>query len=344
MVIGAENVEACKWSQQAVSRIGQDGLLPTPRNYAVYYEYFSGRNPSLNGAYDSIALHGKISQQQCDEIYFKYIIPNKEISFFNDADNVLEKELKKILDVLVASAKDTDQFGESLDAFSLKLNPDYSIETLREAVAYISEETKVISEQNSKLQQDLADTTVQLCEIRNDFDRVHQEAQHDPLTEVGNRKFFDEKIVEAIKGANEDKEPLSLLMVDIDHFKNFNDIHGHLVGDQVLRLVARTLVENLKGRDVISRYGGEEFVIILPRTRLQDAERVANQLRLTLANKRITKRGSNEDLGGVTISIGVAQHHPGEESEKLIACADQAMYKAKQAGRNKVVCAETEPG
>ena len=114
------------------------------------------------------------------------------------------------------------------------------------------------------------------------------------MTEVGNRKYFNHEILRTTAEAREDGLPLSLLMVDIDHFKKFNDTYGHLIGDQVLRLVARTLVENLKGRDIIARYGGEEFVILLPHTRVQDAERVANQLRAGLATKQIKKRNSNE--------------------------------------------------
>lgn len=344
MVQGREQIEAGKWSKQAVERLAKDGLLPSPRNYAVYYEYFSGRNLALNNALNDAGTSGGVSQEQCDEIYFKYILPSKEIAFLNDADSVLERELKKIMDILSASTKGTDEFGEKLDDFSGKINASHSIEVLREAVATITQETQTIAAQNSRLRQDLADTTVQLTEIRTDFDRVHREAQNDPLTQVGNRKFFDEKIVDLMKSAEAENDPMSLLMVDIDHFKDFNDQYGHLVGDQVLRLVARTLVENLKGRDVICRYGGEEFVIILPHTRLQDADRVANQLRQTLANKHITRKGTNEDLGAVTISIGATQYQKGEESEVLVARADTAMYQAKQAGRNRVVSLGLESG
>jgi len=344
LVQGREQIEAGKWSKQAVERLAKDGLLPSPRNYAVYYEYFSGRNLALNNALNDAGTSGGVSQEQCDEIYFKYILPSKEIAFLNDADSVLERELKKIMDILSASTKGTDEFGEKLDDFSGKINASHSIEVLREAVATITQETQTIAAQNSRLRQDLADTTVQLTEIRTDFDRVHREAQNDPLTQVGNRKFFDEKIVDLMKSAEAENDPMSLLMVDIDHFKDFNDQYGHLVGDQVLRLVARTLVENLKGRDVICRYGGEEFVIILPHTRLQDADRVANQLRQTLANKHITRKGTNEDLGAVTISIGATQYQKGEESEVLVARADTAMYQAKQAGRNRVVSLGLESG
>lgn len=337
MIADTEKLKAREWSRLAIQRLEKHDLLPTPQNYNLYYEYSSGRNLALNAALEGAAANGRISQEQCDEIYFRYILASKEIAFLNDADSVIEKELKKVMDILMASAKGTGDFGEQLDDFSGKLNASHSIEVLREAVAKITSETQIISEQNSRLQQDLADTTVQLCEIRTDYDRVHREAQNDPLTDVDNRKYFDEKIVDQIKIADEDNDPMSLLMVDIDHFKDFNDKYGHLVGDQVLRLVAGTLVKNLKGRDVICRYGGEEFVIILPHTRLHDADSVANQLCETLARKHIMRKGSSEDLGAVTISIGATQYQKGEDSEVLVARADAAMYKAKEAGRNRVV-------
>ncbi len=339
MVVGGENFQAGLWSKQALERLLHDGVLPTPQNYSVYYEYISGRNFALSRAFDEVFAQGKMTQRQCDEIYYKYIVSDSEKEFIKTADETLDREIKKVLGVLNTSAKGTNQFGENLDTFSGELKSANSVETLREAVKKIAEETQSVVDQNKKLQEELAETSAQLSLVRDDFDRVHHESQIDALTEVGNRKLFDSEIIRVLREAREQNSIVSLLMVDIDHFKIFNDTHGHLVGDQVLRLVARTLVENLKGRDIIARYGGEEFVIILPNTRLQDAERVADYLRTSLATKKITKRGTNEIVGTVTISIGVAQYIPGEDSDALVSRADEALYEAKQTGRNKVVCA-----
>ncbi len=263
-----------------------------------------------------------------------------EREFFKAADVTLDVELKKVLDVLSVSSNQANQFGENLDKFSGQLRSADSIEALRHAVEKIARETQIVAAKNDALQNELERTVTQLNAVREDYDRVHQEAQIDALTEIGNRKFFDREVVRTINEAREQNLKLVMLMADIDHFKRFNDIHGHLVGDQVLRLVARTLVENLKGRDVIARYGGEEFVIIMPETRLEDAEVVANHLRNSLATKKVTKRGTNESLGTVTISIGAAEYVSGEDAESLISRADEAMYEAKQTGRNRVVCAK----
>ncbi|MDD3030155.1 MAG: GGDEF domain-containing protein [Alphaproteobacteria bacterium] len=337
MVLDGEIYQADLWSKQALERLLRDGLPPTPRNYAVCYEYMSGRNFALTQAFDKASANGKLTQQQCDEIYYKYVLFDDEKAFLQEADRTISAELEKVLKLLSQSAKETGHFGEDLDTFSGKLSSAPSLETLRDAVCKMAEETQFVVAQNAKLQEELAETSEQLTLVRSDVDRAHREAQIDALTEVGNRKFFDAEIGRLLTDVRENGTTVSLLMVDIDWFKKFNDRHGHLVGDQVLRLVAKTLVENLKGRDIIARYGGEEFVILLPDTRVEDAERVAEHLRVSLATKQITKRGSNEVVGAVTISIGVSEYKLGDEGEALVARADKALYEAKQTGRNRVV-------
>ena len=190
------------------------------------------------------------------------------------------------------------------------------------------------------LEKQLTEATGQLNGLRADFERVRQESQVDGLTQVGNRRYFDTQIGTIIAESKSANDPLSVLMVDIDFFKKFNDTYGHAVGDQVLKLVAKTLVENLKGRDIIARYGGEEFVILLAHTSAKDAEKIGNQLRASLAAKKLTKRSTNESLGVITISIGAAEYVGDETPEDFVNRADTALYKAKQAGRNRVMIAD----
>lgn len=324
------------WSQQAIERLGRDGLAMTPDNYAVYYHYFAGDMPALTAAFNATIARERMRQELCADLYEKFFVVDRE-TFIRDANAIIDAELRKVTTLISSSAKDTHQFGENLTSFSGKLSSGLSLDALREAVSKIAEETKVVSARNRKLQTELATVTEQLNEVRSDFDRVHKEALIDPLTEVGNRKYLDREIARAMTEARDNGTELSVLIADIDHFKKFNDTYGHLIGDHVLRLVAKTMVENLKGRDIIARYGGEEFVVLLPQTRIQDAERVANLLRASLATKQIKRRNSNEVLGVVTISLGAAEFCPGEDVDSLIARADRGLYKAKDMGRNCVV-------
>jgi diguanylate cyclase len=131
--------------------------------------------------------------------------------------------------------------------------------------------------------------------------------------------------------------PLSILMIDIDYFKQFNDSFGHQVGDQVLRLVARVLQENVREGDLAARYGGEELIAVLPDANLDGCAEAAERIRRRISEARLTRRATGEQISSVTVSIGVAQFRLAESAEALIDRCDRALYKAKRSGRNLTV-------
>ena len=147
---------------------------------------------------------------------------------------------------------------------------------------------------------------------------------------------FERELRSAAAKAMEDGTTLCLFMADIDHFKTFNDTYGHMVGDQVLRLVGRVLIEAIRPGDLAARFGGEEFVVVLPECRLDEAARIAERIRERIGEKHVVRRSSGDDLGTVTLSLGVTAYQPGEVVGQLIERADTRLYDAKQAGRNRV--------
>jgi diguanylate cyclase len=192
-------------------------------------------------------------------------------------------------------------------------------------------------EQRAKaLEGELQASSQQVNELRGKLDDVRKESMTDPLTHIPNRKAFDEAIRMGVAAAAEG-ENVALMMCDIDHFKTFNDTWGHQTGDQVLRLVASCLAENVKGRDTAARYGGEEFAVLLRGTGLDAATRVADQIRSTVETKKLVKKSTGDILGSITISIGVAQFAPGEPGDMVIRRADACLYGAKHHGRNMVI-------
>ena len=194
---------------------------------------------------------------------------------------------------------------------------------------------------NEELEKRLDQSHSVMTELKRDMERIRKEAITDGLTGLANRKAFDEQISRLCREAEKNNDIFSLIMIDIDHFKAFNDTYGHQVGDQVLRLVAMTLVNEVKGQDMAARYGGEEFAIVLPGTNVNAAQAAAENLRKAVEKKEVMNRSTGENLGQITISLGVAQFYGNEKVEELIGRADVALYASKNKGRNQISVAPT---
>jgi diguanylate cyclase len=194
-----------------------------------------------------------------------------------------------------------------------------------------------VMERIDDLERRLQEAQEAIRELRSRLARAERNASTDSLTGIANRRGFSELLHGAVAEAGRRHEALSLLMIDIDHFKAFNDRYGHHVGDHVLRLVATALATLPGGAKAASRFGGEEFAVLLPNVAIDEALALAEHTRSTLAGRRFIMRGSGETLSQITISIGVAELRPHEQCESLVRRADAALYRAKRAGRDCVV-------
>jgi len=184
---------------------------------------------------------------------------------------------------------------------------------------------------NSKLQDRLADAEKKILNQAEEI-RVNQfEARTDALTNLPNRRAFDDALGKNVAFFKNQERPLSLLMLDVDHFKKFNDTHGHQAGDEVLRSVGSTIAKVVKSTDVPCRYGGEEFALVMPNTQISQARLAAERVRKAIEELTINFEGKSLN---VTASMGVAQIATGENEAKLVRRADDAVYVAKEAGRN----------
>jgi len=251
-------------------------------------------------------------------------------------------EIKQVLDTIGSAAGSATSYSESLVDASEKLAGASDGETLRAIVERLLQGAKEMQLNNKKLEARLSASKQEIEQLQQSLEAVRTESLTDPLTSLANRKFFDQAIQKAMAEAKAKNEPLSLLMIDVDYFKSFNDKYGHLTGDQVLRLVAIAVKQNVKGRDIAARYGGEEFVIALTNTALQPAITVADQIRRAVMTKELMKRSSGQKLGRVTVSIGAAAWRPSDTLQSLIERADTCLYAAKNHGRNRVIC-ESDP-
>ena len=159
----------------------------------------------------------------------------------------------------------------------------------------------------------------------------------DGLTGLYNRRYMDEALAHELQRARRDQRPVSLAMIDVDHFKRFNDQYGHDAGDAVLKAIGGVLMENIRGYDIACRYGGEELALILPGCDVTDAEVRVQQVRMAVERMRV--QNGHVELPTVTISVGVS-HALGGSAATLIRRADEALYEAKRGGRNRVVVSQ----
>ena len=315
----------------------------TPRNYEIWYVYATGYKPSLNQRVnETLQTKGTLSDSDLEEIYEAYLAPTRLSDRIDKVGSQVMGEIEQVMAMIDAAAGSASHFSENVASATEKLGQSKDRDGLRMIVESLVHSAKEMEESNAKLEARLSASKQEITDLQTNLEVVRNESLTDPLTQLANRKYFDDSLMHAIEDARAKNEALSLVMTDIDHFKNFNDTWGHLTGDQVLRLVAQSVKQNVKGQDTAARYGGEEFVIVLPNTVLRSAITVADHIRRAVMTKELMKRSTGEHLGRVTISIGVATLHKTDTPQTLIERADACLYAAKRNGRNRVIC-ETDP-
>ena len=236
------------------------------------------------------------------------------------------------------ASQDAAQSASTLAASSKRLTQGPSVEELHSIVSDVVEETQSLAHNSNSLRQMLDDTRHEIDVLREELERTRQQATTDALTGLVNRHGFESALQIACNEASQYRQGLTLLILDIDDFKLVNDNYGHLVGDKVIRNVGTILSANIKGKDTVARFGGEEFAVLLPGTSLDNGMRVGEILRLNIERSRLKHTITGQVDGHVTVSIGVTEYSFGEDTDKFLKRADDALYASKHAGRNRVSC------
>lgn len=315
---------------------------PYPQFFELLYTYASGVNPHLNSRIELLLQDDDGKTDVAERLYQEFL---KSHDVEERLNNLSEKVFTKIDSVRGAVTKamtTAESYSGKLVEANEHLADEIDPAALRTLTAQLLEETKQMQSNNRILEERLQSSKTDIAALQRDLDAVRRESQLDPLTKIYNRKYFDRSIEKAVADAAESGKPVSMFLLDIDNFKRFNDTYGHQTGDQVLRLVALTLKSMIKGLDVAARYGGEEFAAILPNTSLQGATALAEMVRKAVQSKELLRRSTNEKLGRVTASLGVAQLNPSDNAVSLIERADRCLYAAKRNGRNQVIDEKSE--
>jgi diguanylate cyclase len=328
---------ALGYATSAIDLLKRATIPPYPQFYELLYTYATGVNPTLNARINAIFREGDPTVDLAERLYNEFLKAQDANERISSVSERMSKRIEAVHEAIDTAMTTANSYSGTLQNASGDLSEDLDGDALKLMARRLLSETRRMQDANHQLEQKLEASREDIQQLQRDLDDVRREAMLDPLTKIFNRKYFDEGMMKAISDAKSGGAPLSLMLLDIDHFKRFNDTWGHQTGDQVLRLVAMTLKSNIKGKDVAARYGGEEFAAILPDTDLEGAVILADNIRKAVQAKELLKRSTNEKLGRITASFGVATFRKGDTTSSLIERADRCLYAAKHAGRNKVV-------
>jgi diguanylate cyclase len=312
----------------------------TPQNYSVWYAYAAGENGELQKVLDTM-IHNRepFTDTKLEMLYKKFVLDLSAIEITKSFQDELLQILHTVLKEMAEINGRTDLYGSLISDSVGLLSEDKSLQEIKAIVNFIIAESRAVLEFGNTTKNKIQTVTSELQRMQAKFESACIEASTDFLTKVANRKSFNEAIEKLTSEADLSSKGLCLMIVDIDHFKKFNDEHGHLVGDEVLKFVAQKIKNQVKGNDFVARLGGEEFAILLPNTTLEGAKSVAENILLFFSQTTL-KTVSDKKLGKITVSIGVANFSPGETPEKLIQRADDALYIAKAEGRNRMALSQ----
>ncbi len=332
-----------KYCNKALKILKQNSIPAFPKFYDLLYTYSNGTNIGLNNKLnDKLSAGDSLTIQFVEGLYSEFLSSNGVEDRLSSVTDEILDSISNIHNTIDKARTNNSNYTEMLDDTVADLKEDNDQEALNNLTVKLLNMTKEVQAANMLLENELASAKSDISSLKDEVDEVRQDALLDPLTNIDNRKSFDSFLKNALKLAEDSKEEFSLVMIDIDHFKKFNDTWGHQTGDQVLRLVGATLKSGTREEDLAARYGGEEFALILPNADLDQATNIAEKVRKSIMNRKLHKRSTNEDLGRITVSCGTATYRAGDDIETIVERADKCLYAAKHAGRNKVIREDSE--
>ena len=331
-------------SSRTVAEIAKNVILNTtersipltPENYYVWFEYFLGSNQKLNTSIDELIASGNTFSQEVNERLYNEYLKGDKAEILQEVHRETHKIFKNIFQATLSTSDLTSNYSAKMEKYSTKLDGAKDLTQIQHFIVDIIKDTNNMAKSSKQLNQQLEKATSQIENLSKQLKETEREVLLDALTGLNNRKAFDRKIKELFEIFIKNEGFFSVIIMDIDFFKKFNDQYGHHIGDEVLAIVGSNLKKNLKGKDFSARYGGEEFIALLPNTTLHNACVVADQIREEISKQRLKIKKTGQSIGNITISMGVSKIRERDTTMSVVERADAALYLAKDSGRNNV--------
>ncbi|EAR62287.1 GGDEF domain-containing protein [Neptuniibacter caesariensis] len=316
--------------------LDEHNLNATPDNYALAYRYVQKNSRSLCEAVEQkLYNEGGLNEASAKELFNTYIVQHDQ-----DTEQIypaLHQLLEQVTGAISSSHNESSGFLDTLHQSNENLQKQGSHDELVELVDLLTQSTSSVISSQEALSEQLHSAEEESKSLKERLDKASRDAMEDELTGLLNRKGFRKCIEEltAERAVPLDQVPYSIVSFDVDHFKNVNDTYGHLFGDKVLHNTAEVILKSVRGNDIAVRFGGEEFILLLPDTDLDGARLVAEKVRTTIEKVRWINRRTGKKLDPITLSAGISANQHSMALEEVIELADVALYQAKGAGRNR---------
>lgn len=328
-------------ARKALDEMEAQKIWPTPLNFELWIHYIGNPDGALGREIGRLLDSGEAITEDVSEELAAQFLPKARLNEqIRDAGDKLTEELAAVSSAVSRAQKASTAYGETLSKANGDLTEVDDPLTLKQMITTLSGATHAQQAENTLLEKKLEESSSEVSKLREHLEQARRDATTDALTNLANRKAFDEELQRALAEADADGQVMSLAVIDIDHFKNFNDTWGHQTGDQVIRFVASVIGRTAAAPRFAARYGGEEFAMIFPGESGPQVQAVLDDIRVEISTRTLKRRSTNEDLGTISVSAGLAQRVRGERVDALIERADGALYHAKRNGRNQVSAAE----
>lgn len=313
------------------------GVQLTPENYHVWFEYARGQNGQLVSQVERIREAGKAFTKEINKkLYTEFFNGDDDHHARRLAQKRTHAILREALNGILTSQASTSEYQDSLSDFTNAMTNLTDTQGIAGLVKELVRESNRMAESSIYYQNQLEDVRAEAMKLNDALEEAMHSSSIDPLTGLFNRKAVDEKLQELLAAYRTENTIFTVVMIDVDKFRDFNTRYGHQIGDAVLRVVSTTLSDSVKGLDFVARYGGEEFIVLFPKTTLENGAIVADKMRIAVSEHRKRISGTGETLDPITISCGVAEITPSDDADAVVHRADQALYLAKNSGRNQV--------
>jgi len=332
--------KAYDFAREAMGAMEKQRVWPTPLNYEIFLHCVEDpEGPLAKEVARLVAIGEPLTEIVSEELAASYLPKARLNDQIRDAGDQLSKELDAVAKAITTAQKSSSNYGQTLADVSKELSTTDMPPALQTLVQTLSSATRQVQRENKTLEKQLKESTSEVDKLREHLEQVRRDATTDALTNLANRKAFDDELERACAESAASGQPLTLAVIDIDHFKNFNDTWGHQTGDQVIRYVASVIGRMAPPPRFAARYGGEEFGLIFPGESAAMVRKTLEDIREEVCSRTLRRRSTNEELGAVSVSAGYAERRPRESGHSLMERADQALYASKHAGRNRVTAA-----